>query len=580
MRTAAAITRFRFPLAGAYNTRISTANTLGAASGVIGFGVIGVMVIGSTSTAKNKDQMFVNCYSSTVSDPTTGKRRIYNTKRPGVATDSTPQAGSIGNQILIWTGQGSGNKKITAFGATNSTIYDGTTALGTITGKATGIAESDVGADARLIISSSDNTAWTTSGTAVTSGVTFTGDLHLNTTIDNISSLVGLVVGQLLTGTNIAANTRIVSIDSATAITVSVATTAIAAGVTITRSILGKVIDADFPGNAGKTLAGGFACMDGFAIVSTTDGGLWASDLNTLTGWTATSFDTSNAYPDKGIAAIRHGTYILHFGTESVQWYISAGLTPFPLQKVPHLTKKIGAVSADAITQISDVTFWCGSTPQGGLSIFNYDGNISRISPPEIDALVVLAGSSNVSLSAMRGFGRSFVFVRASSGTFAYVIEDKSWFEVVSTIPWWHKCAGLSVGASNVTYGISTTLTSGKIYKIDPATPVYTDDGIAFPRTIQLAPVDMGTPRMKFWGMSEGIDLIADQETSSAQVTIAYSDDDAQTYTTLGIVDLNDAYRHLTRAGASRRRMWVISEATALPCRMEALAGAALIGQT
>jgi hypothetical protein len=571
---------FRVPLAGAYNTRTATSNVIGAASGVWGVGVWGTFIWGANSTGTNRDQFFLNCYAETVPDPITGRKKVYNAKRPGVATHTTPEAGSIGNQILIWTGQGTGDKVISAFGPTNSNIYDGTTALGAITGKATGIAESDVGNDARLVISSSDNTGWNTSGTAVTGAVTFTGDTHTNTTVDNISSTAGLVVGQILTGTGFAANTRIASIDSATALTTNLATTATNAGVTITRTILGKIIDADFPGNAGKTLAGGFCCLDGFAIISTTDGGLWASDLNTLTGWTANSFDTSNAYPDKGIAALRHGTYILHFGTESIQWYINAGLTPFPLQKVPHLTKKIGAVSANAIAQISDVTFWCGSTPQGGLSIFNYDGNISRVSPPELDALLVLAGSSNISLSTLRYFGRSFVFVRASTATFAYVVEEKTWYEVASSIPWWHKCTGLSVGSSNVTYSISTTLTSGKVYKIDPAAPVFTDDGTTYARTIQLAPMDMGTPRMKFWGESEGIDLIADQETNTAPVTIAYSDDDGQSYSVLGTVDLANVRKHITRAGASRRRLWVISESNALPCRLEALAGAAGIGQT
>lgn len=580
-RSATSAIPFRVPLSGPYTTRVAVSNVFGGGSSIIGRGIVGVFIIGGTGVTTNKDQFLVNCYPATVSDPITGRKKIYNVKRPGVATHSTPAAGSIGNQILVWTGQGSGNKIVTAFGATNSTIYDGTTSLGAITGKATGIAESDVGSDARLVISSSDNTGWTTSGTAVTGAVTFTGDTHTNTTVDNISSIAGLVVGQLLTGTGFAANTRIQSIDSATVLTTTVATTATNAGVTITRTILGKIVDPDFPGNAGKTLAGGFSCMDGFAIISTTDGGLWASDLNTLTGWTATSFDTSNAYPDKGVVAIRHAPYILHFGTESLQLYVNAGLTPFPLQKVIHLTKKIGAISAVAVTQISDNTFWAGSTPQGGLSIFHFDGNVNRISVPELDALLVLAGASNISLSAMRMEGRSFVFVQAGTGaTIAYCIEEKMWFEMNSSVPWWHKCAGLSVGSSMITYAISTTLTSGKVYKIDPAAQVFTDDGATYPRSIQMAPMDLGTPRTKFWGQDDGIDLIADQEENTAPVRISYSDDDGQSYTTLGFVDMVNPRKHLTRAGASRRRLWVVDESNALPCRMEALAGAAGIGQT
>lgn len=62
--------------------------------------------------------------------------------------------------------------------------------------------------------------------------VTFTGDTHTNTTIDNVSSTTGLAAGQTITGTGIATGTKIVSIVSTT-LTVSLATTATAAGVTI-----------------------------------------------------------------------------------------------------------------------------------------------------------------------------------------------------------------------------------------------------------------------------------------------------------------------------------------------------------
>lgn len=52
------------------------------------------------------------------------------------------------------------------------------------------------------------------------------GDTHTNTTIDSLVSTVGLHVGDLVAGSGVAAGTTIASIDSATAITVSDATTA------------------------------------------------------------------------------------------------------------------------------------------------------------------------------------------------------------------------------------------------------------------------------------------------------------------------------------------------------------------
>lgn len=79
---------------------------------------------------------------------------------------------------------------------------------------------------------------WTGSGNVADLGVnTVTGDTHTSTTIDNLSSTAGFVVGASISGTNVAANTTITAITSATAITVSNATTGTTAGVTLTITV-------------------------------------------------------------------------------------------------------------------------------------------------------------------------------------------------------------------------------------------------------------------------------------------------------------------------------------------------------
>jgi len=64
--------------------------------------------------------------------------------------------------------------------------------------------------------------------------VVTTGDTHTNTTIDALASTAGLSVGMAVTGTGVAANSVIASVDSATAVTLSKATVATAAGVSLT----------------------------------------------------------------------------------------------------------------------------------------------------------------------------------------------------------------------------------------------------------------------------------------------------------------------------------------------------------
>lgn len=496
--------RYSVPLAGPYNTRFSAVNASDSTSGYVGVGIVGLMVVGKTTQSTDKDERLINCFTQTVSDPIYGKKRVYTVKRPGFTAANTPAAGEKGYAILIWTGNA--QKVITAFGATNSTIYDGITSLGAITGRCTGITETVIGTTPTLVVTSTDNTAW-----------------YYDTGV----------------------------------------------------GVMTKIADVDFPGNAGFTLAGTFSHIDGFACIATTDGKLWASDLNSLTGWTANSFDSSNAYPDGGVATLRQSTFIMNFGTESTQFYWNAGLTPFPLAKAAAKTVKVGAVGADAITQISDTVWWCGSTPQGGLQIFQYNGTLSPVSTPEVNAILILAGASNITLTTIRFYGRSFVLVRAGPTTFTYCVEEKMWHEWNSTVPLWYKCVGISLDSTMVNYAVSNVSTSGKVYAMNHATLVFTDDTVAYTARIQTAKEDHGTNAKKFYSY---LDVVGDTETTASPLTVSVSDDDYQNYVVIGTVDLSSQQRRLTRLGSARRRAWVFTHSAATPMRLERGEGMMEIG--
>ena len=494
---------FRIPLAGPYNTRISAVNAADSTSGYWGVGIWGLFIWGQTTQASDKDARYVNCFPHTVSDPITGKKRIFTVKRPGFGTQSTPASGEQGYAILVWTGNS--NAIISGFGATNSTIYNGTTSLGAITGRVTGITETDINGTATLAITSTDNTGWYVSGGGAVTEIT----------------------------------------------------------------------DADWPGDT-ETITGTFAHLDGFAFIMTTRGRLWASDVNSITAWTANNFGAVNTYPDQGVAAIRRGTYVMAFGTESLEFWYNAGLSPFPLARAAAMTVKVGAVSADAIARIADTIFWAGSTPEGGLSVFQYDGNLSRISTPEIDSALLLAGASNISLTTIRFYGLSFVPVRAGPLTYVYCVEEKMWHEWSSTTPLWHKCAAQSAGGTMVNYAVSRTSTSGRVFLMNQASLVFTDNAAAYTARIQLPIMDLGTRKMKFW---HDLELVGDEETSASAITLSYSDTDFQDYTTVSPNgDLSDSRVRWTRLGSSRRRGWVLTHAANTPMRLEALEGTATIG--
>ena len=487
---------FRISLGDEFNTRISTSNIIQATSGYVGLGVVGLMVVGLPSSSTNKDARITNCFPQSVG------RKKYIIKRPGFETLNTPAAGNIGNAVMAWTGEGSGQEVISSFGATNSTIYRGTTSIGAITGVTTSLTETVVGANVPTVaITSSDSTGW--------------------------------------------------YFDTATGITT-------------------KITDADFPGNAGRVLAGGFAHMDGFSFIMDTSSRISASDLNSLTGWTATSFDTANAYPDKGVACIRHKNLILGFGAQSLQVYQNAGLTPFPLSRVDSMTVLVGALSASAITQISDTVFFCGTVPEGGISVYKYSGGISRISTPEIDTTLIVAGSSNISLTSVRFYGKSFVLVNYGINTLAYCVEEEFWFGWSGQIPLWSKFAANIGGTTMVNYSVSNKSASGKVYVMNHASLKFADDGMTYSARIQGLPIDFGSNRKKFYS---SIELICDREKSFSPIILSWSDDDYQTFTAGVSFDISKSRPRVTRLGSARRRIFSLDHSAPTPMRIEALEG-------
>ena len=496
--------RYTVPLAGPYTSRISAVNASDSASGYVGVGIVGLMVVGASTSATDKDSRYINCFAQTVSDPITGTKRLYAVKRPGFTTHNTPASGSQGYAIMVWTGNGDGTSVISGFGDSNSTIYNGTSSLGSITGRVTGITETSINGTATLAITSTNNTGWYADSGNVT-----------------------------------------------------------------------EITDADWPGDT-ETIAGTFAHMDGFAFIMTTRGRLWASDINSITAWTANNFASTNAAPDKGVGALRWKQYIMAFGVESLEFWYNAGLSPFPLARAGAMTQKVGAVSADAIARIADTVWWCGTTPEGGMSIFQWDGNLARVSQPEIEAILILAGASNISLTTIRFYGRSFVLVKAGPTTLAYCVEEKMWHEWNSTTPLWYKCASVMLGGTMVNYAVSNVSTSGKVYVMNHASLAFTDDGTTYTARIQTDPQDNGTDNTKFY---HDLSIVADVESATSNLVVAVSDDDYASYTTLGTIDLSGTRPlKLTGLGAARRRAWALTHSSNTPMRLHRAEGNLTVG--
>lgn len=331
---------------------------------------------------------------------------------------------------------------------------------------------------------------------------------------------------------------------------------------------LTTISDADFPG-ATRTLAGTFAHLDGYPFIMDSTGRIYNGDLNSASAWTSASYITANSVPDVGVGVVRLRNTLVGFCKTHFEVFRNAGNpSGSPLSRIEELTQNIGCVSADAITKLRDTIYFCGSTEGGNLAVYSYDGGSpNKLSTPEVDAVLEIAGAANINLSIVGYFGRHHLYVNASSSTFVFCIEENGWYEVSGVTALWHKTSGLQAGSSTVTYAISKVSTSGKVHVINPGAIAYADDGFSYAAYVQTTKWDAGNSRRKFINR---LDVVGDQQTSSTTLHVAWYDDDYQTRSATRSVDISDERPNLTRCGATRRRAFVLTH-TACGARLEAL---------
>ena len=163
-------------------------------------------VDGQNAITLGQDQRFVNCIFDVVKNPVSGNNTYYLEKRPGFKTKSVVSAGNVSTGLIQTDILGT---VVSAFGTTNSTIYDGQTSVGAITGEAIHFWETVLSSGiGYVMIRSSDGTGWYYASDSM-AVLSYTGTTHTNTTLDTLGSTAGMYSGQLIAKADIPVGTRI-----------------------------------------------------------------------------------------------------------------------------------------------------------------------------------------------------------------------------------------------------------------------------------------------------------------------------------------------------------------------------------
>ena len=513
------------------------------------------------------DQLFFGVVPDIYDNHVTGKRTIYCRKQTSWDADSAAAAGNVGR--AIWSSP-STSAVVAAFGTTTSTIYSGTTNCGTLTTNhmARHITETVIGGVTFYLITAgssiSATSGWFLASDAIAQ-TAYVGDTHSNTTVDNIASTAGMYAGQAISGTGIPANTRIASVTSGTAILLDTAATATAGGVSLTKTRIAKIIDADFP----TGIVGQFVEMNGFVHIATQTK-IYSSDLNTLTGWTANSFLSTDRSTDDGVGLARVGELIYAFGTSLIEAFYHAGNVSGSVLARASRSYPVGA-SIDAaygrtwVTDVSGVLAWIEMGRFATVYMMAGDAP-KKISTSAISA--ALTSTTVHTISAFNAWGQKIIFIStAAPRNFAYFVDVGLWFE-------------LDFGSVNDAFLISSSNAApgGSDGKVKAVASLANTDGCTYTLSataftniasiIRSSKVDHGTGKRKF---IKSIRLVGD-DASSGTVTLAKCDDDSGSFTTLGTFTLSDHDKVIWRCGSYKGgRSYRLTHSTAANFRWEAL---------
>lgn len=519
----------------------------------------------------SKDARLINFIPRVTQNQITKSANSYIYKRPGVAA-TTITSGNPGSCIFYSIRN---NAVYSAFYNTSSTVHDvywESTLLGSNTNAASnaiiGINETLLGGVSHVVFSeqysSGSTNGWyykfgalnsfvgnRTSGSAVVSGIA-------DTTL--------IVGGQLVSATGFAVGTRVLTVDSATQVTMTNnASSGAATSTTFTAERLAKILDADYP----TTTVGRFAFIDGYPVIADASGLVWVGDLNSLTGWRASSYTSANTEPDgAGAGVFRHKDRIVMFGKTTIEfWYNAGNPSGSPLSRVDDATLRIGAPAA---VEAGDSIYFIGATANGVSGVYRLNGyQPEKISTPEIDSLLsyyVYGSSGDQYLSyAVIGGQEAVILQYVTGGTALVYYVGLGWGEFSMSSSVYPGVCAYEYYENCLTF----TGSAGKIYKMNFNSPVYQDESASYTATLQSTKTDFGTEDLK---TVREVALLGSDIQSSGTATLEYSDDDYSTWTTAGTFDLTKINPRIHRCGAFRGgRAWRLTHSANTAFRAQSL---------
>lgn len=328
--------------------------------------------------------------------------------------------------------------------------------------------------------------------------------------------------------------------------------------------------DADIPSNQ----VPGIVHMDTYIFVMNSDGEIYNSDVDDVTSWTSSNFITSKIEPDDGVALTKWQNYVVAFGEWSMEFFYDAeNASGSPLSIAQGTTTDTGCAAGDTVWSDEDIIIWVGQTRRGGKKVVAFSGSEPlELSTPPITRILEQE-ETNLDTAFAYGFrfGGHLWYVltldTTQQITLVCDVENRLWYE------WTSDDGATETYFTGVDYthddGKHFLLDedNGKIYELD--FDIYQDSGNDINFELVTNKIDFGTTANKFL---HRLTLIGDEQTSSSTVTLDWTDDDYQNYSSnTRSLDMSEMYPTAYHMGAFRSRAFRFKHTANTPLRVEAL---------
>lgn len=343
----------------------------------------------------------------------------------------------------------------------------------------------------------------------------------------------------------------------------------------VTTSSSTKVSDADYPTPTSPHMV----FLDGYLfVIKSSTGDIYNSDLDDPTAWTPGNYVTAEINPDFALTLAKVKNYLVCFGTDGVEFFYDAANTSgSPLGRNESFYKPVTLQSS--VCNVGDALYFIGRYPNQSSRVFRLDGNsIQEISPSWVNRYLsrligVSFGSSvvtNTSLVfAFSSSGHHFIGINLNTDfILVYDINEGFWYRW-SFGPDFNTNNNRIEGAVKQTTGDETLLiTGGQVNFLSLDDFTYRDSLTNF--TCSYTSQDFTGDTFN-WKMCHRVGLHCDYPSTggaTSNVTISWSDDDGNTFTTPRNLSVTTNNPYITQCGRFRTRNWRITYSDNYPFRM------------